>query len=101
MVKIQMIISLPAELVCSLSPLFMCHNCCFNQSFPHSVFPSVFIFCQKDGDLITVLSNTGKEWTDKNVQYAGPHSLNPAHIDEKELHTWHDQPEGHKEEDKI
>lgn len=45
------------------------------------------------GDLTTALPHTGKERPDKNVQYAGPHSLDPVHIDEEELHTRHDHPE--------
>lgn len=56
------------------------------------VFLSDFIICQTDGDLTTALSDTGEEGTDNNVQYAGPHSLDPVHIDEEELHTGHDQP---------
>jgi len=45
-----------------------------------------------DRDLTTALPKTGKERTDKYVQYAAPHSLDPVHIDENELHTGHDQP---------
>ena len=45
-----------------------------------------------DRDLTAALSNTGKEGADKNVQYAGPHSLDPVHVDEKELQTGHDDP---------
>lgn len=45
-----------------------------------------------DGDSPTALSSTGKEGADENVQYAAPHSLDPVHVDEKELHTGHDQP---------
>lgn len=53
---------------------------------------SVFIFCQIDDDSTTALSNTGEEGADENVQYAAPHSLDPVHVDEKQLHTGHDQP---------
>lgn len=45
-----------------------------------------------DGDLTAALSNAGKEGADKNVQYAGPHSLDPVHVDEKELQTGHNDP---------
>lgn len=45
-----------------------------------------------DGDSTTALPNAGKEGANENVQYAAPHSLDPVHVDEKELHAGHDQP---------
>ena len=68
--------------------------------YTQRVFLSVFIFCQMDGDSTAALSSTGKEGADDNVQYAGPHSLDPVHVDEKQLHTGHDQP-GERHRDKV
>lgn len=50
-------------------------------------------FCEMYPDLPTALPNAAKERTDKNIQYAGPHSLDPVHIDVKKLQTGHDDPE--------
>lgn len=65
----------------------------FNQHiYTQQVFLSGVLFCQTDDDSATALSNTGKEGGDENVQYAAPHSMDPVHVDKKELHTGHDQP---------
>lgn len=39
------------------------------------------------------LPKAAKERTDNTIQYAGPHSLDPVHIDVKKLQTGHDDPE--------
>lgn len=36
------------------------------------------------------LPKAAKERTDNTIQYAGPHSLDPVHIDVKKLQTGHD-----------
>lgn len=53
---------------------------------------SGFVISHVDDDLTATLSQTGPERTDENIQYAGPHRLDPPHVDEKELHAGHDQP---------
>ncbi|KAK2862164.1 hypothetical protein Q5P01_001697 [Channa striata] len=45
-----------------------------------------------DDDLATALCNSRSKEAGEDVQYAAPHCPDPAHVDEKELHTRHDQP---------
>lgn len=54
---------------------------------------SVFSFGQMDVDSAATFPSADEKRADDNVENAAPHGLNPAHVDEEELHTRHDQPE--------